>query len=404
MHKRILSLLVVSFLSLSGIVLAEIPPHDHGHDDSHHMTDHHDDGDTDNNHSEHGHSDPLHIDKQTFEGLNEDEQDVMMKVFKKAYIKHHLEDSHDFHLYTSESGEHVGFPLPVILIDGGVQFFMSSEFEHGHKVVQKGESFYALHHGKIYKTDAFGTIKKDKDGKVTNDKPLDLSITKNVIFIFFVFLLMFLMFKKMASSYKKGPMPKGLGRALEPIILYVRDDIALPNIGQKHYKRFMPYLLTVFFFIWIVNLLGLSPLGVNVTNNLAITGALAVLTFLITTFSANKHYWGHIFWMPGVPTPMKIVLAPIELLGIFIKPFSLMIRLFANITAGHIVIMSLLGMVLTMNYYNNFVGSTLSFILTFLLGILELLVAALQAYIFTMLSALYFGSAVEEHHDHAEAH
>jgi F-type H+-transporting ATPase subunit a len=216
--------------------------------------------------------------------------------------------------------------------------------------------------------------------------------------IFVVFLIMFFMFKRMASSYKRnGGLPSGIGRLLEPIVLYVRDDIARPNIGEKHYKRYMSFLLTIFFFIWIVNLFGLTPLGVNITNNIAITFFLALLTYLITTFTAKKDYWKHIFWMPGVPVPMKFILAPIELLGTFIKPFSLMIRLYANITAGHIVLMSLIGM---MFIFKNWSGTPLSFILAFVLSLLELLVAALQAYIFTMLSALYFGVAVEEHDHH----
>jgi F-type H+-transporting ATPase subunit a len=209
------------------------------------------------------------------------------------------------------------------------------------------------------------------------------------------------MFSSMAKSYKSNKgLPKGIGRFLEPIILYIKNDIAIPNIGEKHYKKYMSYLLTVFFFVWIVNLFGLTPLGVNVTNNIAVTFTLAILTYLITTFTAKKDYWMHIFWMPGVPAPMKLVLAPIELLGTIIKPFSLMIRLYANITAGHIVMMSIIGL---MFIFKNWVGSSLSFFLAFVLSILELLVAALQAYIFTMLSALYFGSASEEHH-HEEHH
>ena len=205
---------------------------------------------------------------------------------------------------------------------------------------------------------------------------------------------MLFMFVRMARSYKHGHLPKGVGRLLEPIILYVRDDIAIPNIGKKHYKRYMSFLLTIFFFIWIINLFGLTPLGVNVTNNISVTFSLALLTYLITTFTANKSYWGHIFWMPGVSVPMKIMLAPIELLGTIIKPFSLMIRLYANIIAGHVVLMSILGLIFI---FQNWIGSTLSFGLAFALSLLELLVAALQAYIFTMLSALYFGAAVEEH-------
>lgn len=320
----------------------------------------------------------------------------------KEYINHHLLDSYDFGLYSYETdaGEHkyVGFPLPVILIDGGLKVFSSSKFHHGETVAEVGGNHYKVFHNKIYKTDVAGTITLDDHHHPTNAKPLDFSITKNVTVIFLVGLLMFFMFSRMAKSYQKnGLMPKGMGRLLEPIVLYIRDDIAIPNIGIKHYKKYINYLLTVFFFVWIINLLGLTPLGVNVTNNIAVTLALALITYFLTTFTANKNYWKHIFWMPGVPTPMKIILAPIELLGTIIKPFSLMIRLYANITAGHIVLMSIIGL---MFIFKSWIGSPLSFGLAFALGLLELLVAALQAYIFTMLSALYFGMAVEEHDDH----
>ncbi len=319
----------------------------------------------------------------------------------KAYISHHLLDSYEFGLYsyTNDEGghEYVGFPLPVILWDDGLKVFSSSNLKHDEGVAEVGGNFYKSYHGKIYKTDAEGTLTMDDHDHPENRVHLDFSITKNVFTIFLVSLLLFFVFSRMAKSYSKGPMPKGLGRGLEPVIQYIRDDIAIPNIGIKKYKRYMPYLLTVFFFIWIINLLGLTPLGINVTNNIAVTLALALLTYLFTTFTANKSYWGHIFWMPGVPPLMRIVLAPIELLGTIIKPFSLMIRLYANITAGHIVLMSIIGL---MFIFKNWLGSSLSFFLAFALSLLELLVAALQAYIFTMLSALYFGSAVEEHDDH----
>ena len=328
----------------------------------------------------------------------EGESDIKTEI--KEYINHHLLDSHDFSLtsYTTESGEHkyIGFPLPVMLWDNGLKVFSSSKLHHGESVAEVDGNYYKSFHGKIYKTDASGTINLDEHHHATNEKPLDFSITKNVFTIFLVGLLMFFMFSRMAKKYKTGSLPKGMGRFLEPIILYIRDDIAIPNIGVKKYKKYMPYLLTVFFFVWIINLLGLTPLGVNVTNNIAVTLALALITYFLTTFTANKNYWGHIFWMPGVPVPMKIILAPIELLGTIIKPFSLMIRLYANITAGHIVLMSIIGL---MFIFKNWLGSSLSFGLAFALSLLELLVAALQAYIFTMLSALYFGSAVEEHHD-----
>lgn len=335
---------------------------------------------------------------------NYGEEKADIKTEIKAYIQHHLLDSHDFHLfsYTKDSGEeaHINFPLPVILWDNGLKVFSSSKFHHGKDVAEVGGNFYKIHHAKIYNVEGpDGEILLDDQHHAVNEKPLDFSITKNVVMIFSVLLIMLLMFSKMAKSYKaNNGMPKGIGRILEPIVLYVRDDIARPNIGEKHYKRYMSYLLTVFFFVWIVNLLGITPIGINVTNNIAVTFCLAIITYLITQFSGNKNYWKHIFWMPGVPVPMKIILAPIELLGTLIKPFSLMIRLYANITAGHIVLMSIIGL---MFVFHSWLGSSLSFFLAFVLGILELLVAALQAYIFTVLSALYFGMAVEEPHDEA---
>ena len=304
------------------------------------------------------------------------ETDIKSEI--KAYIQHHLEDTYDFgfYSYTSDEGVHKykGFPLPVILWDNGLQVFSSSKLHHGESVAHVGDAYYKLDHGKLYKTDAEGTINYDEYHHATNVKPLDFSITKNVFTIMMVSLLLLIVFSRMAKKYKTSALPSGVARILEPIVLYVRDDIAIPNIGKKHYKRYMSYLLTVFFFIWTINLLGLTPLGINVTNNIAVTFCLALLTYLITTFTAKKDYWMHIFWMPGVPKLMRLVLAPIELLGTLIKPFSLMIRLYANITAGHIVLMSLIGL---MFIFKSWLGSSLSFVLAFGLGILELLVAAL---------------------------
>lgn len=332
-----------------------------------------------------------------------------LKTEIKEDIKHHLQDSHDFHLFTDKSTEtHVGFPLPVILIDGGLHIFMSSAFHHDDAatlVVESNGKKYTKFHGKIYNAnpvaDEHGSyVTVDADHHPTNAKPLDFSITKNVFSIFAISLLLFWLVLKAANNYKKSLVPSGAAKFFEPIIIFVRDEIAIPNIGEKHYKRFMSYLLTVFFFIWLVNLFGLTPLGVNVTNSISVTFALAMMTFVITQFSAKAEYWKHIFWMPGVPVPMKILLAPIELLGVFIKPFALLIRLYANITAGHVVLMSLIGL---MFIFKSWIGSPLSFGLALSLSLLELLVAALQAYIFTMLTALYFGSAVAEHeHEHAE--
>ncbi len=333
------------------------------------------------------------------------------KVDEKAEIKkqieevkaHHVLDGHDFTLFEdTETGKHIGFPLPIILWDNGIHFFSSSKFHHGETVAESNGNFYKLHHEKIYKTDAAGTLDLDEHHHPKNTQPLDFSITKSVLTILIVALLMFLLFSSLAKSYaKNGGISSGAGRFFEPIVLYVRDEIAIPNIGEKHYKKYMSHLLTVFFFIWFLNIFGLTPLGINVTGNIAITFGLAIITFLITNLTANKNYWGHIFWMPGVPTLMKIVLAPIELMGLIIKPFALMIRLYANMFAGHIVLMSLIGL---MFIFKSWVGSSLSFLLSFMISIIEILVALLQAYIFTILTALYFGSAVQEHHHEEEAH
>jgi len=319
----------------------------------------------------------------------------------KEYINHHLKDSHSYSLtsYTDEqTGKkvYIEIPLPVILYDNGFHFFMSSSLKHGKKVVESDGNYYKLnyHDSKIYKTNKQGVFNFDENHHPTNYAPLDFSITKNIATIILVAILMFLLFRSLAKSFiSNNGISKGIGRFFEPIILYIRDDIAIPNIGEKKYKDYMSFLLTVFFFIWFLNMLGLTPLGVNVTGNIAVTFSLALLTFLITNLTANKNYWGHIFWMPGVPMLIKIVLAPIELLGVFIKPFSLLIRLYANIQAGHIVLYSLIGL---MFIFNNMIGSSLSFVLAFFISIIEILVALLQAYIFTMLSALYFGFAVAE--------
>ena len=332
----------------------------------------------------------------------------------KEYIMHHLQDSYDFSLfsYTNEAGEHVyfGAPLPIILWDNGLKTFSSSKFHHGETVAEVDGNHYAISHNKIYKTDAAGTITYDEEHHATNIAPLDFSITKGVVSIMFTFLLMFFLFKNLADSYaKNGGIASGAGRFFEPIVLYIRDDIAIPNIGEKKYRKYMSFLLTVFFFVWFLNMLGLTPLGINVTGNIAVTLCLALITFLLTNLTGTKDYWLHIFdplgstmkWYAKIP--LYIILIPIEVLGIFIKPFSLLIRLYANMQAGHIVLMSLIGL---MFIFKSWLGSPMSFGLAFAISLIEVLVALLQAYIFTMLSALYFGFASEEHEhqNEMEAH
>ena len=352
---------------------------------------------------------------------NTDQKDTPEEV--KGFIKHHLKDAHYFELFHGAK-----MPLPIIVWDNGIQFFLSSDFKkvevkevtapdstitfvllsESDTVAKKNTDYlyeskssnYSIFHGKIVAAKHGDMLLKlNSDGKkklVSHSSLIDFSITKNVLMTLLICVLIFFLFTGLSKSYKKGPIPSGFGRLLEPLVLFIRDEIAIPNIGEKHYKRYMSYLLTVFFFIWIVNLAGMTPLGINITGNIAITFSLALITYLITQFTANKNYWGHIFWMPGVPVPMKFVLMPIELLGTIIKPFSLMIRLYANITAGHVVLMSLIGLVF---FASNLFAFGSFFGLTLFLGVIELLVAFLQAYIFTMLTALYFGAAVEEHND-----
>ncbi len=332
--------------------------------------------------------DPIEETHEVVAGHDEHEESA------KGYILHHLQDSYDFTVWPKMGWV---FPLPIILWDNGLHIFSSFKFDHGEAIAESKGNYYKIHHNKIYRTDAAGNLTFDKEGHPTNPKPLDFSITKNVFFVMLMSLLLLIIFGGLATSYKNNPVPRKGGKFLEPLILFVRDEIARPNIGEKHYRKYMGYLLTVFFFIWFLNLSGLTPIGINVTGNIAVTLALALMTFIITQFTANKNYWKHIFWMPGVPVFMKIALMPIELLGLIIKPFSLMIRLYANISAGHIVIMSLLALLYVFTHWmarGAFLG------LTLFLSVIELLVAFLQAYIFTMLTALYFGAAVAEHDDH----
>lgn len=333
------------------------------------------------------------------------EVDPSSKEFVQAYTEHHLMDDHYYSFFgNAEEHKHYGFGLPVILIDNGLKVFMSTEdFVYKGAVVENGGQHYKYYHGKIYKTDASGDLNLDAHDHPTVEKPFDISITKNVVGLLLATVLLFLGFTALARTYKSSPnnLPKGIARALEPLVIYVRDEMARPNIGEKKYKKYMPYLLSVFFLIFLLNLLGLTPLGLNVTGNISVTVCLALFTFLYVNFSGNADYWKHIFWMPGVPWPMKIVLAPIEVLGMFTKPFSLLIRLFANITAGHSVVMGLIAVAFVMKQTLTTPGAVgVSFLLTLFLTVLELLVAFLQAFIFTMLSSLFIGSAVEEHDHH----
>jgi len=316
-------------------------------------------------------------------------------------IFHHITDSHSFHV----AGD-LSVPLPVFLwTDNGFVAFMSSEFHHdvdGKVVVEKNGLKFVNLHEKIYQLNSGATaVEFDADHHALNaTNPVDISITKNVFSMLLSMLVLILIFVAAARSYKKSAnnMPSGIGKFMEPIIVFIRDEVARPNIGEHHYKRYMPFLLTLFFFIWVNNIFGLIPVfpfSSNLSGNIAFTLTLAVITFIITLFSSKKHYWKHMLWMPGLPVPMKIFLAPIEFIGMFVKPIALMIRLFANITAGHVIVLSLISLIFVLN---TVWVAPVSVIFTVFISVIEVLVVAIQAYIFTMLSALYFGQALEEEH------
>ncbi len=293
-------------------------------------------------------------------------------------IMHHVTDAHEWHFF--DIGDtHVTLPLPVILYsaENGLKVFSSSKFHHG----ESSYEGYKYDHGHIVAEDGH--------------KFYDLSITKNAAALLMGALIMILLFTSVARGYKKnkGKAPKGLQSLMEPIIIYVRDEIVKPSIGPK-YEKYLPYMLTLFFFIWFGNLLGLLPGAANLTGNIAITGVLALITFILTVFSGNKNYWGHVF-NPPVPAALKPILIPVEMIGVLSKPISLALRLFVAITAGHIVILSLIALAFIFHSY--FVGVASTLIVTFITFI-EILVASIQAYVFTLFSSMYIGAAVEEHH------
>lgn len=324
-------------------------------------------------------------------------------------IMHHIADAHEVHLIGDLS-----FYLPVILkTEEGFTVFSSSHFYHNelsqeNSVKQESEHYYehdgfVMVHEHIYHL-AEGGLVFDNAGEIANESVLDLSITKNIVGIFLTMIIMFLLFFSVAKAYKKRGIkaPKGLQSFMEPLILFVRDDIARPSIGKKA-DAFVPFLLTIFFFIWISNLLGLIPFvgGINITGTISITIVLAAIVFVITTFKGNGHYWKHILWPPDVPIPIKLILVPIEIAGIFIKPIVLMVRLTANITAGHIIILAFVSLIFIFGGDSAAVGYGVGFgstIFMIFMFFIELLVVFLQAYVFTLLSALYFGFAVEEAH------
>jgi F-type H+-transporting ATPase subunit a len=316
------------------------------------------------------------------------------------FIMDHIADAYDWHIF-SIGDFHASIPLPVILVSehSGFNMFMSSKFHHGHDAYK---GFYIAQEG-----DFKGKIVEKINGHEV--RPFDISMTKNVVAMLISMMILLWIFISVAKAYtqRKGKAPKGLQSVMEPLILFVRDEIARPAIGEKKYERYMPFLLTIFFFIWLNNLMGLVPLfpgGANVTGNITITLVLALFTFIITTFSGNKNYWVHIFNTPGVPWWLKfpVPLMPfVEIIGMITKPVVLMIRLFANITAGHMIVLAFVSLIFIFGELSVAIGygtSILSLAFIIFMDVIELLVALIQAFVFTLLSALYFGMATEEHH------
>ncbi|HEX7493903.1 MAG TPA: F0F1 ATP synthase subunit A [Bacteroidales bacterium] len=332
----------------------------------------------------------------TFGQQVEEKGEGPVKFKPNTFILEHIADSHEWHILTRKNGESVAIYLPVIVYSKGkgLNVFSSKRFTHGQeykgfRLEEEGEL-----KGKIVTVNSNGQVDE-------KNLPLDLSMTKTVIGMLSAAIICLILFLSLARSYKKTGIshPKGIQSFLEPVILFIRDDIAIPNLGAHKYQKFMPYLLSVFFFILINNLMGLvpfpPPFGANVTGNIAITLTLATCTFLIIQFNGNKSYWKHIFATPGVPFWLLPIMIPVEIIGMFSKPFALMIRLFANILAGHIVVLSLICLIFI---FGSLALAPVSIFFVIFMDCLELLVAFLQAYIFTLLSALFISMAVQESH------
>lgn len=314
-------------------------------------------------------------------------------------IMEHILDNHDFH-FAEINGHSISIPLPVIVYSPqrGLSAFMSSNFEHGH----------AAYHG--YKLAEGNIVAVKEDGSIEEGvKVYDLSLTRNITEMILALVVLVVLLINVAKKYTTNgnKAPSGFQNALEPVITFIRDEVGVSNLGDKH-EKYMPYLLTVFFFILICNIFGLVPGSANITGNIAFTLVLGVISFVVILLSTNKHFWGHIFWPPGVPFGVKLILIPVEFLGIFTKPFALIIRLFANMVAGHMIITCLIMMIFIFTKLSIGAGigfAPVSMAFTIFIYFIEILVAFIQAFIFTNLTAVFIGQAMEEpHHEPHEAH
>nr|WP_294789927.1 F0F1 ATP synthase subunit A [uncultured Mucilaginibacter sp.] len=316
----------------------------------------------------------------------------------KELIFEHIGDSHSWHVALPFVKE-ISIPLPVILYtDKGFEMFSSAHFEHGHADYTGKYYTYRLIKDKVSIVGANNELLPGATLLKPHSTLIDFSLTRNVISMWMGMIILLVIFIAVSSTYKKrtGKAPKGLQSFLEPLVMFVRDDVAIPNIGVK-YARYMPLLLTIFFFILINNLFGLLPVfpgGYNLTGNIAVTLTLSFIVLIVINVSGNKYYWKHIF-KPDIPLWLYPIMVPVEMIGIISRPFALMIRLFANITAGHIIVLSLISLIFI---FKSLAIAPVSVVFVVFMDTIELLVAFLQAFIFTMLSALFIGMAVEEHH------
>jgi F-type H+-transporting ATPase subunit a len=439
---RILLLSIAFLFSCSVVAIAQ----DHNDHEGHEHHDHSQQEATHDDHAGHDHADHEGHDHDDHSacacGHEEDEFLVAPTAF------HHIGDANSFHVWGD-----IYIPLPCILYsaDNGWNTFMSSKFHpHHHGNGELAIDRYVLAHGAVMRIadpsfpmgeqklecvtqmehgdESHAVVMYDGvcyelEGKSTLDYGVfgggftsyyDFSITKNVFTMVIVLLGLFLFFRSIAKAYgkRKGMAPKGAQGFMEPIILFIQDEVAKPFLGDK-YDKYLPFLLSIFFFILGLNLIGQIPFfpgSANVTGNLGVTFVLAMFTFFVVNLNGNRHYWEHIFWMPGVPAWVKTIVTPVEFLGLFIKPFTLMLRLFANITAGHIVLVAFVGLIFIFGESGKSVGgaslgAATAVPLTMFMMAIELLVAVIQAFVFTLLTASYIGAAIEEHHyDHVDEH
>ena len=444
LRRSIKFLVYFTIISLSITAAAQNHGHDHDHENHSHTESQSSDA---HNHHDHDHDDHSGHDHDTH-GHDSSACGGHHDFDITATAMHHISDANVYTIL-----DWIRIPLPCIVYskDAGWDFFMSSVFAPGHH--DDGHyayNGYVLHMGTIKRildasfpstgsvvVDGFSIKTIEVEGKEKQESYVcyggnrflleektvwdlgllggsitsfyDFSITKNVTSMILLFLLLFFLLRAAAKGYakRKGSAPKGVQSFLEPVVIYIRDEVAVPFIGEKRYEQFLPLLLSIFFFILGLNLWGQVPFlgGTNVSGSLTVTMVLALLVFIISNIKGNKHYWQHIFWMPGVPLLVKPLLALIEIMSLFIKPLTLMLRLAGNITAGHIAILSFIGLIFIFgesgkNITGGIVGAVLSTLLTLFMMAIELIVAFIQAYVFTLLSASYIGAAVEEHQEH----